>query len=310
MRIETSINLIPEKPDDAVWIALRRLAAEWNRSHAHPLSEVSGVMLQLRIPDSTLAEQSETLSLIDKLRSEVKVKVYEASRRIYDEQDYREAAFVEIVGTSLDRPGQPLVVNRDEALGPSVPCPSCGWQDIFNAPQRAPFAIDESLLDDALPDGEKPHGGWDCIALPAGRLLVSQKLLATLRQGEVRALEALPVLAAGTGRESDRAYQIAAQRAILVPCSQNELDVCYCPACGAVLDSPEDDDTNDLLFTPQAEFRVSHEQLAGDEVLSRHPSREAMLYFAQRAFRMLTDANFNGVTPNEVIQLYKHGCAA
>jgi len=306
MRIETSIDLIPEQPSDAAWTALRHLAAEWNRSHVHPLSEISGIMLQLRIPDGKHPEQGEILEMLEKIRSEGGIQVYAASRRIYNEQDYREAAFVEIIGTSLDRPGRPFVVNSDEAFGSPVPCPACGWQDIFNAPQRKPLAIDVSLLDDPLPGGEKPHGGWDCVALPAGRQLVSRRLLDTLRQREVRGLEALPVLAADTGIESRRAFQISAYRAVLVPCSLHESDVSYCTTCGAVLDSPGGGEASNPLFTPQAEFRVSREQLAGDDVLSRHPARGAMLYFAQRAYRMLSDACFNGVTPSGVIQLCEH----
>ena len=298
MRIETSLNLIPAQPSEATWGALRRFVADWNRSHVHPFSEVPGMMLQLRIADSTDPERREILAVLKKMRSEAGIRIFAASRRIYDEQDYREAAFVEVSGTSLDRPGRPFVVNSDEALGPPVPCPSCGWQDIFNAPQRSPFAIDESLLDK-----------WDYVALPAGRQLISQRLLATLRQGDVRAFEVLPVLAADTGRESGRAFRISACRAVLVPCPVDESDVSWCAACGAVLDSAEGDEgdeANDTLFTPPSEFRVSGEQIDGDEVLSRHPGRGAMLYFAQRAWRMLADGHFKGVTPGGVIQLCEH----
>jgi hypothetical protein len=309
MRIETSINLIPDQPSEAAWAALRNLAAEWNRSHLHGLTEISGITLQLRIPDSTLADQDEIRALVDKMRSEAGVRVYPASRRIYNEQDYREAAFVEIVGVTLDRPGRPFVVNSEKALGPPVPCPNCGWQDIFNVPQRAPFTIDESLLDDPLLGGETPHGGWDFVALPAGRQLLSERLLVTLRQADLRGLEVQPVLAADTGRVSGRAFQISAGTAVLVPCSQHESGVSYCTACGAVLDSQEPEHGDDCLFTPQAEFRVNRAQLAGDEVLSRHPACAAMLYFAQRAYRMLSEARFNGVRASGLIQLCEHNCA-
>jgi hypothetical protein len=302
MRIETSIKLIPEQPSEAAWAALRHLAAEWNHSHLHRLAEISGMMLQLRIPDSAIADRDEIRALIEKMRSESGVRVYSASRRIYNEQDYREAPFVEIAGVSLDRPGRPFVLNSEEAFGPPVPCIECGWQDIFNAPQRAPFAIDESLFDDALPGGETPLGGWDCVVLPAGRRLFSERLIAALRKADVRALEVEPVLAAHTGRISARAFEISADRAVLVPCSQYEAGVSYCAACGAVLDSPELDEASDSWFTPQAEFRVNSEELAGDEVLSRHPSRAAMLYFAQRAYRIISDARFNGVGQGETIQ--------
>jgi hypothetical protein len=306
MRIETSINLIPEQPSEAAWAALRHLAAEWNRSHLHRLVEISGIMLQLRIPDTSLVDRAEIRDFIDEMESALGVKAYSASRRIYNEQDYCEAAFVEIGGASLDRPGRPFVLNTEEALEPPVPCPKCGWQDIFNAPQTAPFMIDESILDDADPEGESLNGGWDCVALPAGRLLVSERLLIALRRADVRALEVLPVLAADTRKESARAFQLSAAKAVLVPCLKHESDKSYCFACGAVLDSTELDDTGDSLFTPQAEFRVNREQLAEEEVLSRHPSRAAMLYFAQRAYRIVHGEHFNGVGLGEIIQFCVH----
>lgn len=306
MRIETSITLLPQYPSETSWAALRRVAEDWNLSHAYPISEIAGIMLQLRILDSTQAETAEVVSLLKQIHSEVSVSVYAASRRIYDGEDYRDAAFVELNGASLDRVGQSLVVNGDEALGYPVRCLSCGWQDQFNAPQNAPFVIDESLLDDAPPGCKWPQGGWDFIALPAGRQLISERLLLTLRKGNVSGIDVLPVFAATTGRESSRVFQLAACRAVLTPCSIHHSDVTYCASCGAVVDSPERNGAGDFSLTPQAEYAVSREQVAGNDVLSRHPSRGAMLYFSQRVYRMLVDTYFNGVTPSELMRFCRH----
>ena len=302
MTIETSINLIPEQPNEATWVALRHRADEWNRSHRHHLAEISGIMMQFRISDSSAADYAEIRDFVEDVESALGLKAYSASRRIYNEQDYWDAAFVEIGGACLDRPGRPVVLNAAEALERPVPCSKCGWQDALNALQTAPFLIDESILGGANPEGESASGGWDCVALPGGRLLVSKRLLSELRSADVRGLDVLPVLAAETGKESARAFQLGASKAVLVPGIRHASDETFCSSCGAVLDSAGLDERGDSLFGPQAEFRVSHEQVGEQELVSRHPSSAAMLYFAQRAYRIVYGRQFNGVRRGEIIQ--------
>jgi hypothetical protein len=186
MKLEASIMVFPEPPSEPTAEVLRNAAADWNRTHVHQFSEPIPKLLQLRL-DTSLPDYEEVLAMLDNLRSRANLRVETSYRRIYDEQDYLAAAFVEIYGVDLGGPDRSFVLNPDDALGPAVPCPSCGWQDPFNAPQRAPFEIDEALLDEPLPESQgQPLGGWDCVDLPNGHKLVSQKVLVLFRQGHVR----------------------------------------------------------------------------------------------------------------------------
>ncbi|MDM0053747.1 hypothetical protein [Variovorax sp. J22R115] len=304
MKVESDIKLFPRRPTETAWSTLRRLADDWNQSHVHAMSEVSGLMMQINLPDSAPMEIEDFTVLLEKMRREVGVDAYGASRRLYDERDYLEVPFVQIFGAVLDRPERPFVVNAGAALGPPTPCPACGNHSTFDATQCAPFAIRESLLDDACLAAEMPYGGWDVVALPAGRVLVSARLLSTLRRGDVQGLEVRPVLQAETGMHSTRAFQIGARRAILTPCDLHAGDVSFCATCGAVRAGP--DEPMDRLFIPEPEFHIRDRDLAGDEVMSRHPSRSTMLYFAQRAYRLMFDAGLNGIAPSNVIRVCDH----
>jgi len=174
---------------------------------------------------------------------------------------------------------------------------------VFGGPQIEPFAIDETLLDRALPDGgNKPSGGWDCINLPNGHKLVSQRIVALLEKGGVRGYELLPVRVAATNRESSRMFQLIARRAILVLHARQHKDsgTIFCPACGAARSLPAGYDTS--LFQQKPEYCVSKDELKGDEIFSRHPSRGAMLYIAQRVYQLLLDARLNGIVLNDAIK--------
>lgn len=304
MRVEANILVFPEQPSESAWQVLERAAANWDRTHRYQFSQPMRMLLQLRLPDTALPEYRELVAKLEVLRSEVALRVEPSYRRVYDAQDYVAAPFVEIWGVDLDTlPERPFVLNREQALVAPVSCPSCHWNDAFNACQIAPFEIDESLLDQPLQGTEqKPAGGWDCVNLPNGHKLVSQRLISLLEEGDVRGYELLPVLVGKTGKKSTRMFQILARRTILVPCNQSE-GVSYCETCGAVLDLPRDRPSNQLFSTPDPEFRIDEGQLQGDEILSRHSGRGAMLYISQRVYRMLLERPVIGIVPGEIIRV-------
>ena len=267
-----------EQPRDETWNALAAFAAEWNKRETPKLSKVMDFLWTIKFPDRSDPAYSRFTRAIDAIGG---VKYHVTSETIFD---YPAMDFVEILGISLEGFKKPFIVNEAEALGQPEPCGSCGWSDMFSRPQRSPFEINEELLDRALPEGgDKPKGGWDCVNLPNGHKLVSQRIVDLLRNERVSGYEIVPVLAGGTCKKSSRMVQLLAKRSIL------PLGPHACPACGATLPSAPE----------ELDFCVKKVDLGHDEVFSQHPGRGAMLYFSQRVYRSLSAGRFNGIVPGD-----------
>jgi hypothetical protein len=293
-----------DQPSEAAWKEANLFAAEWNKRNEPQFSTVMGFLLTINFRDQRLPVFSEFLQSLQTTQNSSGIKYLVSSETIFEEEDYRGADFVEILGISLEGfAGRPFILNDRVALGQPIPCPACGWQDIFNAPQRGPFAIDETLLDLALPEGgDKPPGGWDCINLPNGHKLVSKRIVALLEEGNVRGYELLPVREE-SGAESRRMFQILARKTAIMANQPGGAEIPLCHICGAARSLSEGDQPGMSSVRTAPAFCVRKDALGGDEVLSRHPGKGAMLYVAQRVYRLLMASHLNGLIPSDIISL-------
>jgi len=295
-----------EQPSEAAWIALGEIAKQWNDSHTPKFSDSMSFLWSINFEDQRDQSFSEFLQQLDSLRRNFACKFHATSELIYDEADYLSADFIEILGISLEGfIKRPFILNAGDTLSSPVPCHACGWQDMFSVAQRAPFAIDERLLDLAIPQGgSPPQGGWDCVNLPNGHKLVSRRILSLFEENQVTGFDVLPVLSGTSGKQSQRMFQILARKFVPATVLSNSgAQLSICQVCGAVLD-PNVGDHAELasLLTPTT-WCVRRKDVAQDEVLSRHPSRGAMLYLSQRVYRLLVGAPLNGIVESTVLAL-------
>jgi hypothetical protein len=294
-----------EQPSAAAWSAVGEMAKEWNYAHVPKFLDTMGFLWSIKFEDQRGPSFPELLPKLEALQRDFNCRLHATSEAIYDETDYLAADFVEILGISLEGfAGRPFILNLNAALGAPVPCRACGWQDMFSTVQKAPFAIDETLLDVALPGGGAPPvDGWDCVNLPNGHKLVSRRILSLFKENRVSDFDIMPVLTGTSGEESQRMFQILARKFVsttVLPNSRAQLSVCQ--VCGAVRDRNVGDHSEFSSLTP-ASWCVRKEDVAEDEILSRHPGRGAMLYVAQRVYRLLMAGGVNGIVPSAVLTL-------
>jgi len=295
-----------EQPDEEAWRQLNSFAARWNSQFSPKLVKTLDFLWTISFKDAqTSPEFDAFMGEIGALRSRYSIQYHVTSANHLEPADFRKADFVEILGISLEGiKGRPFILNEKAALGPPVPCPTCGWQDMFSVVQKAPFAIDEGLLDHPLADGgDPPPGGWDCINLPNGHKLISARVVDILRQHAIRGWEVLPVKVDRTNRDSTRVFQILASRAVLVmhDSSSKDSDKGFCPTCGAARALSPDYDSTVLRLAP--DYCVAKEDVKTDEIFSRHPARGAMLYVAHRVYELFMGAGLNGILPSTVLSL-------
>jgi len=293
-----------EQPDEEAWRQLNNFAANWNSQFDPKFVKTLDFLWIITFNDPRVSpEFAAFIHELTALRSRYSVQYHVTSAIHLDANDYRKADFVEILGISLEGiKGRPFILNEKQALSPLIPCPTCGWQDLFGVVQKAPFAIDEDLLDHPLADGgDAPRGGWDCINLPNGHKLISARVVDILRKEAVRGWEVLPVNVAFTNRDSTRVFQILASRAVLVvhDTSSSGTESRFCPTCGAARALPPDYDTTVVRLAP--DYCVTKDDVKTDEIFSRHPGRGAMLYVAHRVYELLMGAGLNGIVPSTVL---------
>jgi hypothetical protein len=220
-----------------------------------------------------------------------------ASRSLLEEDDYKTADFIEILGVGLGNAARPFLVNESTAFGTPIPCPKCGAQDAFSAPQREPFVIDETLLDQPNSSGAKaPRGGWDIVNLSNGQKLISQRFAGTLDEHDVVGYDLVEIIDGATRRPSKRMSQIAATRAILIPCPVHTVveGGSFCPACGTG------------LGVLNGYFWIRDDWIGENEILSRHPNRSAMLYVSRELYNLAREAKLSGIHRNDVLRVCQH----
>lgn len=295
-----------EQPGEEAWRQISDFAANWNSQFDPKFVKTLDFLWIIRFTElKTRPEFAVFLHELTTLRSNYSVQYHATSATHLDASDYLGADFVEILGISLEGiKRRPFILNEQQALGPPVPCPTCGWQDMFSAVQKAPFEIDEDLLDHPLADGgDAPRGGWDCVNLPNGHKLISTRVVGVLRQADVRGWEVLPVRAGSKGKDSTRMFQLLAVRAVLIlhDASSSGNETQFCPTCGAARALPPDYDTTVLRLAP--DYCVRKADVDTDEMFSRHSGRGAMLYVAHRVYQLLQNAQLNGIVPSTVVNL-------
>jgi hypothetical protein len=298
MKIETRITLIrTEQPAEEVWTRLQQFARDWNRSHAHPFTESMGIFLDLTFEDSSYPEYLEISEALKKLQADLRIQVHIVRQRIYDEDDYATADFVEINGAALDEtPGNQLTLNARDVLTPQ-PCPRCGYGDVFSQVQTGPFAINETELDHLGADGAPPpREGWDFLEVEGGHKLVSTRFSALLSEHSVQGYTLEPVLAGRDGAASKRISQLRARRAIVSPCPEHTraIDGYFCPECGAAHCEVEDEDW------------VRSDWIGQDEVFARHRHRGAIFYVSGRVYRLLVEAGLQQIKPGRIFRICHH----
>ncbi|MGN9914638.1 hypothetical protein ACTMTJ_44615 [Phytohabitans sp. LJ34] len=290
-----------EQPDARAQRATRRLVDEWNSEQTPALTTLPGPDW---MPTSWRATFDEAArDRVESLRARLVaahdsdgVEYHFAWRDHVEEEDYASADFIGLLGAEPDLSFR-FLVNEQTAFTPAPPCPTCGAQGPLDVAQDEPLVIDRKLLDRALADLERPApGGWDAVGLPYGRLLVSHRLLATLRERHARGHRTSPVIDAATGEPADELVQLSADRAVLVPCPEHtRVDGGgICPTCGT------------SHGTLDGYFWIRDDWLDDDEVISQHPSRAAVLSLSRRLLEAVRSSAPNGVRRNGVTMVCRH----
>jgi hypothetical protein len=300
MKRSWTITLLKhEQPDAGVWAELVRLTGAWNRGGTRKFEPVMDFMWHINFDAASRAELDTLLAQLETLKRERGAAFHLASRNTLEEEDYAAADFIEILGTDLGSPDRPFVRNQEAAFAPGAPCPVCGAQDAFDVEQREPLAIDLSLLESGTAaDGTPaPAGGWDLVNVVNGDKIVSARVVSLLEAEGVRGYALRAVMDGSTGRPTERAFQIAAERAVLTPCPEHSRveGEPFCPACGTAYGALD------------GYFWVRSDQVDGVEVVSRHPRKGAMLYVSRRVYERLRDAGMNGLQRNDVLRVCAHG---
>jgi len=295
-----------QQPGEAAWAEVGAFAKAWNQEHETKFSNIAEILWSIEFPDANDRALAEFLGRLCAVRSLFQISCLTQAKNIFSECDYRAADFFEILGVNLVGADRRFVLNEAEALGPPVPCPECGWRDMFDKPQLTSFVIEESLLDASLPTGEHPPpGGWDCVNLPNGHKVVARRVVALLDANKVKGYELLPVLTSATNQPSERVVQILAHKAIPVlrPVGDFEGALVLCNRCGAARSlNPW---FREHLVDMQPMYCVGQDEVSRDEIFSRHLGRGAMLYVPGRVYGVLIAAYISGIVAAGIVQYCK-----
>ena len=291
-----------QQPDEAAWAEVGAFANTWNEAHETKFSNVADILWSIEFSHADDPELAKFFVRLEAVRERCQIGYLAQARNVLGECDYRAVDFVEILGVGLAGANRHFVLNEAEALGPPVPCPVCGWRDMFDKPQLASFVIDERLLDASLSTGEPPPGGWDCVNLPNGHKLVSRRFVALLEVHNAAGYELLPVLAGRTNQPSERIVQILARKAIPVlrPVGDFADGLVLCFRCGAARSTKPA--LRDGLVGARPTYCVGREEVGRDEMFSRHPGKGAMLYVPGRIYSALIAADMHGVVAAGIVQ--------
>ena len=287
-----------EQPDESVWRELERLVARWNAREEPKFENVMQFMWQANFDATTRPQLDRLLAALDALRQTRGAAYHHASRQLLEDEDYAIADFIEILGVGLGTSARPFLLNESSAIGRPQPCPRCGAQDAFSVPQREPYVIDETLLDEPCEDHPRsPAGGWDLVNLPNGHKLFSRRLAALLDEHAVEGYDLIEVLAGTRRRRSKRMFQLGAKRAVPAPCPEHTTIVGrpFCPACGTGYGSLD------------GFFWIRRDWIGDDEIVARHPNRGALLHVSRRVYEALLAASFAGIHRNAVMRVCDHG---
>jgi hypothetical protein len=298
MKQTSTLTLLQhEQPGTKVWRELVQVVTRWNEVESPQFTRVAEFMWHVNFDSASEAQMNRLVSQLEALKQRQGAVYHLASRSLIEESDYAVADFIEILGVGLGSTSRPFLVNEATAFGTPVPCPTCGAQDAFSAPQRAAFVIDETLLDEANSSGAKaPPGGWDLINLANGQKLISQRFARVLDHNDIEGYDLIEVIDSATRQPSKRMVQIAATRAVLAPCPEHSVveGRSFCPTCGTA------------QGTLKGFFWVRRDWIDGDEIVARHPNRGAMLYVSHRIYDALLAAKLNGIHRNDVLRVCEH----
>jgi hypothetical protein len=261
-----------EQPDEATWTALAGAADELDPAGA----ALAPPFMRILTLDSA-GERDRVLARLGEVRGAV---LHVAPSTRLDEADLVSADYVAVWADEE----RLMVLEPDSALLPTGPCPRCGAADAFDLRQVA----DLSLADDAV-EG-------DTSDLPGGGLAVSARVYEALASLPGSRLGTRPLRVGPEGRESQRWFQVLAERAALTPCPEHtviEGDP-FCPACGTA------------YGTVLGAFTVPSQDLAGVDVVARHPSLRTMLHLSRRADDALRAAGVADLTRADLIELCAH----
>jgi len=286
-----------QQPDEAAWEQVERFVTAWNNHHNQGFESVAGLYWQLTLTQSQSAELKQLLAAVRDLRERYRVAVLTSQRDTPEPADYAAADFLEVLGVDLKEP-RPLVQNASEAFVSTDPCPVCGAAgDDFDVVQTQPLVVDLSVLRQPSADGAAaPATGWDVVDGPGGRLLLSRRALDLLPTDPSAGIVIQPVIDAATGQPSDSAAQLLAELAIPQPCPAHTRVVGnpFCRRCGTAHGVVEG-----YIWIPQG-------QIGARQLVSRHPSRAALLSFAHPLHRRLLAAGLTGLQPTGLFMICRH----
>jgi len=294
-----------ENPDENSWRQIVDFVEHWNNGHNVKLSNTMNIMLSITFPEEVDPELDDFVVQLRAIEQQCQVRFSARAEVQFNEIDYQNADFVEIqgVGPTMSD-GRQLILNEDQALDTPAACPTCGWTDVFDKPQRQSFVIDETLLDAFPPEGERqPVGGWDCVNLPSGHKLVSRRFVSILEINKVHGFELRAVLDNRTGKPSRRMVQLLAQRPVpaLKPIGDWKGKLIICPACGTARRIGIEPQQTNICTEP--DYCVERRQIGDDEIFSRHLRRGAMLYISGRAYTELRRSGVNGLFASNIVRL-------
>lgn len=298
MKQSSTITLLQhEQPGGKAWQALMQRVSHWNEVETPKFTRAAEFMWHVNFHASTATQWKRLVSQLEELKRSHGAVYHLASRSLLEESDYAVADFIEILGVGLGSAARPFLLNETAALGTPGPCPRCGAQDAFSAPQRAPFVIDETLLDQANRSGAKaPSGGWDLVNLANGQKLISQRFARVLDQNDADGYDVIEVIDGATRRPTKRMFQLSATRTILAPCPEHTTveGGPFCPVCGTG------------HGTLNGFFWIRSNWIDNAEFVARHPNRGAMLYVSHRIYDALLEAKLNGIHRNDVLRVCQH----
>lgn len=270
-----------DQPDDAAWRAVEALGREL--AAVTRVVELPGVLWDVGIDDERSPAGERWRALHERAVVEARVVGLVSREHHFEREELEAAPLAWVSGVGLDRlRGAPFVRNAAAALSAARPCPDCGTAGPWSRVQQADFVVNERLLDRPVDGVAPPPGGWRLVNLEGGGLAMAPAVVEALASQGPSGLVTRPLIAADTGRPSERLVQVLAEVALPVPCLQHTaLDpatrIC---GCGTVF--------GPVLRAPMPTFNLR--PLGGRGGFSQDLQRSALLTLDRERRRLLAAA--------------------